>query len=114
MEIQTIPISSAVVIAGTLDLTEQQLVVEPNVSTLYIIADTLICGNNAAITWRRPGGSTPAGADNPDLNGRSFSGVQTKEDSRDGLDGTDGHPAETGTPGASGRNASNIGTWQKT
>ena len=31
MELQTIPIDSAVVIAGTLDLTEQQLVVEPNV-----------------------------------------------------------------------------------
>jgi len=47
-----VPIDSAVVIAGVLDLTEQQLVVEPNVGTLYIIAEQVICGTNAAITWR--------------------------------------------------------------
>src|SRR5262249_58730161 len=94
MELNTIPIDSAVVIAGTLDLTEQQLVVEPNVGTLYIIAETVICGNNAAITWRRPGGTTPARADDPDLNGRDFVGVQTKEHSRDGLDGGDGLPGQ--------------------
>ena len=113
MELMTIPIDSAVVIVGTLDLTEQQLVVEPNVSTLYIIAETVICGNNAAIAWRRPGGSTPPRANNPALDGRSFPGVQTKDDSRDGLDGTDGQPAESGTPGAAGRNAPNIEMWVK-
>lgn len=113
MELHTIPIDSAVVIAGTLDLTEQQLVVEPNVATLYIIAETVICGNNAAITWRRPGGSTPGRADNPDLNGRGFFGVQTKQDSRDGLDGSNGLSGEEGTPGASGRNAPNIELWVK-
>ena len=56
----TIPVSSAVIIAGTLDLTDTQLVVEPNVKTLYIIAERVICGNNASITWRRPGGVVPA------------------------------------------------------
>lgn len=113
MELRTIPIDSAVVIAGTLDLTEQRLVVEPNVSTLYIIAETVICGNNASITWRRPGGSTPVRADNPDLNGRDFHGVQTKAGSRDGLDGGDGMPGQSGTPGAAGRNAPNIEMWVK-
>ena len=81
LQLQTVPVNSAVVIAGTLDLTEQQLVVEPNVDTLYIIAETVICGNNAAVTWRRPGGSTPGRADNPDHNGRDFPGIQTKQDS---------------------------------
>jgi hypothetical protein len=114
MELKTVPIDSAVVIAGTLDLTEQQLVVEPNVGTLYIIAETVICGNNASITWRRPGGSTPGRADDPDLNGRSYSGVQTKPDSRDGLNGGDGLPGQTGVPGAEGRTAPNIEMWVKT
>ena len=114
MELKTIPIDSAVVIAGTLDMTEQQFVVEPNVGTLYIIAETVICGNNAAITWRRPGGSTPGRANDPDLNGRSYSGVQTKANSRDGLDGGDGLPAQSGVPGAGGRTAPNIEMWVKT
>ncbi len=113
MELKTIPINSAVVIAGTLDLTEQQLVVEPNVETLYIIAETVICGNNAAITWRRPGGSTPGRADNPDLNGRDFPGIQTKQDSRDGIDGTNGQGGDTGTVGAMGRNSPNLEMWVK-
>src|SRR5262245_20082706 len=113
MELQTVPIDSAVVIAGTLDLTNEQLVVEPNVGTLYIIAETLICGNNAAITWRRPGGATPGRADNPDLNGRSFPGVQTKSGSRDGLDGGDGLPGQAGVVAANGRTAPNIEIWVK-
>ncbi len=114
MALTTIPIDSAVVIAGTLDLTEQQLVVEPNVSTLYIIAETVICGNNAAITWRRPGGSTPARADDPDLNGRDYYGVQTKAGSRDGLDGGNGLAGQPGITGANGLPAPNIEMWVKT
>ena len=55
VEPQTIPIDSAVVIAGTLDLTQQQLIVEPNVRTLYVIAEEVICGTNAAITAAAPG-----------------------------------------------------------
>jgi hypothetical protein len=113
MALQTVPIDSAVVIAGILDLTEQQLVVEPNVNTLYIIAEQVICGANAAITWRRPGGSTPVRADNPDLNGRGFPGIQTKPGSRDGIDGESGTPGDTGIQGATGRNAPNIEMWVK-
>jgi hypothetical protein len=111
--LQTVPIDSAVIIAGTLDMTEQQFVVEPNVDTLYIIAENVICGNNAAITWRRPGGSTPGRQNNPDLNGRSWSGVHTKSGSRDGLDGGDGSDAQAGIQGADGRNAPNIQMWVK-
>jgi len=111
--LHTIPIDSAVVIAGVLDLTNEQLVVEPNVGTLYIIAEQVICGAGAAITWRRPGGSTPGRADDPDLNGRDFFGVQTKANSRDGLDGGDGLAGTPGIPGASGRNAPNIEMWVK-
>ena len=55
----------------------------------------MICGNNATITWRRPGGETPPRQDNPDLNGRSWSGVHTKPDSRDGLDGDNGLGGES-------------------
>ncbi|MBW7460954.1 hypothetical protein K0U00_43555, partial [Paenibacillus sepulcri] len=64
--LKTIPVSSAVIIAHTLDLTETELVVEPNVSTFYIIAEKIICGDQARITWRRPGGETPPRLDNPD------------------------------------------------
>ena len=53
-EPQTIPIDSAVVIAGTLDLTQQQLIVEPNVRTLYVIAEEVICGTAAIVA--APGG----------------------------------------------------------
>lgn len=113
MALQTVPIDSAVVIAGTLDLTNQQFVVEPNVETLYIIAETVICGPGAAVTWRRPGGSTPGAADNPDLNGRDFLGVQTKADSRDGIPGGNGGAAVSGTNGADGRTGPNIEMWVK-
>lgn len=113
MELHTIPLDSAVVIAGVLDLTDEQLVVEPNVGTLYIIAEQVICGDGAAVTWRRPGGSTPARADDPDLNGRNFFGVQTKADSRDGLNGGDGLPGAPGTQAAAGRNAPNVEMWVK-
>jgi hypothetical protein len=114
LSLTIVPIDSAVVIAGTLDLTEQQFVVEPNVGTLYIIAETLICGNNAAITWRRPGGTTAARADDPDLNGRDFPGVQTKDHSRDGLDGGNGRSGQPGIAGAAGRAAPKIEMWVKT
>ena len=113
LSLQTVPVDSAVIIAGTLDLTNQQLVVEPNVQTLYIIAETVVCGAGAAVTWRRPGGATPGAADNPDLNGRDFPGVQTKEDSRDGIDGGSGQPGGPGTAGAGGRTGPNIEMWVK-
>jgi hypothetical protein len=109
----TIPVSSAVIIAGTLDLTETQLVVEPNVKTLYIIAERVICGNNASITWRRPGGATPARADDPSLNGRSYSGVHPKPNSRDGLDGGNGGAGGVGLTGGPGVHAPSLEMWVK-
>lgn len=113
LTLNVIPINSAVVIAGELDLTNTQLVVEPNVQTLYIIAEKVICGDNAAITWRRPGGTTPARADDPDLNGRSWSGVQTKPDSRDGLDGENGRAGATGLNGSPGAHSPKLEMWVK-
>jgi hypothetical protein len=102
-----------VIIAGILDLTNTQLIVEPDVERLFIIAEQVICGANASITWRRPGGTTPARLENPDLNGRSWSGVQTKPGSRDGLDGENGGAGDTGIKGAAGRNAPSLEMWVK-
>ncbi|MFC4778853.1 LamG-like jellyroll fold domain-containing protein [Paenibacillus sp. GCM10023252] len=109
--LKSIPIHSAVLIANTLDLTNTELVIEPNVTTFYIIAEKVICGDNAKITWRRPGGTTPARPDNPDLNGRGWSGVHTKPDSRDGLNGEDGRGGEPGIDGSKGATAPNLELW---
>lgn len=111
--LHTIPVASAVIIASTLDLTNIELVIEPDVRTLYIIAEQVICGPNASITWRRPGGSTPPRADNSDLNGRGWSGVHTKNNSRDGLDGEDGRSGEPGISGAPGKDAPSLEMWVK-
>ncbi len=113
MVLRTIPIGTSVIIAHTLDLTDTQLVIEPDVEKLYIIAEKVICGPNAKITWRRPGGATPNRADNPDLNGRGWSGVHTKPNSRDGLDGEDGRSGEAGIGGSFGRNAPALEMWVK-
>ncbi|MBD3278335.1 MAG: hypothetical protein GF388_08550, partial [Candidatus Aegiribacteria sp.] len=109
----TIPVDSAVIIGSTIDLTDTELKIEPSVSTLYLIADKLICGNNASITWRRPGGETPPRLSNPDLNGSYWSGVHTKPNSRDGLDGGDGHPGAPGISGAAGLSAPKLEIWVK-
>jgi len=111
---KTIPVDSAVIIAHTLDLTQTRLLVDPAVTKLYIIAEEVICGPNAAIAWAQPGGSTPPRLDNPDLNGRGWSGVQTKPDSRNGLDGASARSGESGIDGARGRNAPSIEMWVKT
>lgn len=111
--LKTLPVNTSVIIAGVLDLTNTQVVVEPDVEKLYIIAERVICGSNATITWRRPGGSTPPRLDNPDLNGRGWNGIHTKPDSRDGLDGDNGRPGEGGIGGASGRNAPALEMWVK-
>jgi hypothetical protein len=113
LTLKTIPVNSAVIIAGELDLTNTELVVEPNVGTLYIIAEKMICGDNAAITWRRPSGTTPARQDDPSLNGRSWSGVHTKPNSRDGLDGENGRDGAAGLNGAPGAPAPNLEMWVK-
>jgi hypothetical protein len=111
--LRTIPVDSAVIIAATLDLTETELQVAPEVRTLYIIAEKIVCGTNARITWRRPGGTTPGRADDPDLDGRGWSGVHTKPDSRDGLDGEDGRGGAPGIAGAGGRHAPALEIWVK-
>lgn len=111
--LKTIPVNSAVMIGSTIDLTETELVIEPGVSTLYLIADKLICGNDARLTWRRPGGETPPRLDNPDLNGRGWSGVHTKPNSWDGLDGEDGRPGAPGIEAAAGLPAPNLEIWVK-
>lgn len=113
MSMVNIPINTSVIIAGVLDLTNQQLVIEPSVETLYIIAEEIVGGPNAAITWRRPGGSTPAMADDPSKNGRSFSGVVTADGSRNGLRGGDGLAGAPGQHGAAGVDAPNLEIWAK-
>lgn len=113
MAVTTLPINTAVIIAGTFDLTNTELVVEPEVETLYIIAEKIICGTNAKITWRRPGGSTPARMDDPSLNGRGYSGVHQKPGSRDGLDGENGRAGTSGINGAKGLTAPKLEIWVK-
>ena len=113
LTLSTLPVDSSVIIAGVLDLTNTQLIVEPDVERLYIIAEKVICGANATITWRRPGGTTPPRLDDPDLNGRGWNGIQTKPDSRHGLDGDDGRGGAAGIAGATGRNACALEMWVK-
>lgn len=108
-----IPIDTSVIIAGQLDLTNQTLVIEPDVKTLYIIAEEIIAASNASITWRRPGGSTPARNDDPSKNGRSYSGVHTAEGSRNGLRGGDGVDGDPGIGGQDGRDAPHLEIWVK-
>ncbi len=111
--LKTLPLNTSVIIAGNLDLTDTQVIIEPDVEKLYIIAENVICGPNAKITWRKPGGFTPARLFNPDLNGRGWSGVQTKPNSFDGLDGEDGRAGESGINGARGLNAPGLEMWVK-
>lgn len=109
----TIPVNSAVMIGHEIDLTNIELVVEPSVETLYIIAERLICGANASITWRRPGGDTPPRMDNPDLDGRGWSGRHNAEGSRDGLNGDAARSGEAGLAGANGLHAPKLEIWVK-
>jgi hypothetical protein len=113
MSMVTIPINTSVIIAGVLDLTNQQLVIEPSVETLYIIAEEIVGAPNAAITWRRPGGSTPGMADDPSKDGRSYSGVHTAHGSRNGLRGGDGLDGAPGQVGANGIDAPDLEIWVK-
>jgi hypothetical protein len=113
LTLKTIPVDSAVIIAHTLDLTNTELLVEPTVTKLYIIAEEVICGPNAQITWRRPGGDTPPRLDDPALDGRGWSGIQTKDGSKDGLDGLDGQSGTAGIGGAAGVNSPALEMWVK-
>lgn len=111
--ITTIPVNTSVIIAGRLDLTNQTLMIEPDVETLYIIAEEVVGGVNASISWRRPGGYTPGRLDDPNKNGRSYSGVHTGSNSRNGLPGGDGLDGEPGFAGANGIDAPNLEVWVK-
>lgn len=111
--ITTIPVNTSVIIAGRLDLTNQRLMIEPDVETLYIIAEEVIGSPDASITWRHPGGSTPARLDDPNKNGRSYSGVHTASNSRNGLVGGDGLDGDPGFAGANGIDAPNLEVWVK-
>ncbi len=113
LSLVTIPVNTSVIIAGTLDLTNQQLVVEPSVETLYIIAEEVIGTPTAAVAWRRPSGPTPPMADDPSKNGRSYSGVHTADGSRNGLRGGDGLDGDPGQGGAGGIDAPNLEVWAK-
>lgn len=112
MSLETLPVDSAVIIAGTLDLRNTRLRIEPEVSTLYVIAETVICGDSAEITWRQPGGYTPPRNRDPSKDGRSWSGVHT-DSSGNGLPGGDGRPGDPGVNGANGRDAPSIELWVK-
>jgi len=111
--ITTIPVNTSVIIAGRLDLTNQTLRIEPDVKTLYIIAEEVVGDVNASITWRRPGGYTPAREDDPNKNGRSYTGVHTSSGSRNGLAGGDGLNGDPGFIGANGIDAPNLEVWVK-
>ncbi len=113
LALKTVPLNSAVMIGQEIDLTNIELVVEPNVETLYLIAERLVCGNGASITWRRPGGETPARQDDPDLNGRGWSGRHTPENSRDGFNGDPGRDGAAGLAGANGLRAPRLEIWVK-
>jgi hypothetical protein len=113
MSMVTIPINTSVIIAGVLDLTNQQLVIEPSVETLYIIAEEILGTPSAAISWRRPGGSTPGMANDPSKDGRSYSGVHTAAGSRNGLRGGDGLDGAPGQAAASGVDAPSLEIWAK-
>lgn len=108
-----IPVDSAVIIAETLDLTNKQLLIQPEVAKLYIIAEKVVCGPNAKITWQRPDGTTQDRAFDADKNGRSYYGIHTKSGSRDGLDGGNGLPGGPGIDGAWGRAAPSLEMWVK-
>lgn len=107
----------SVIIAQTLDLTNIQLQLSADVNKLIIIAENVICGDGAVITWRRPGGSTPGRAFNPDLNGLpSYSTAQRAFDddqNRSGYRGGDATNGDVGTDGAPGRNAPALEMWVK-
>lgn len=111
--ITSVPVNTSVIIAGRLDLTNQELVIEPSVETLYIIAEEIVGDVNASITWRRPGGFTPSKTANSANNGRSYSGVHTASGSRNGLRGGDGLDGDPGLGAQGGIDAPNLEVWVK-
>ncbi len=68
---------TAVIMAGTLDLTNTTIDILPEIHTLTIIADKLICGKNARITWSCPKGKPANRPDDASLDGQSLHGIVT-------------------------------------
>ena len=105
-----------VIIAKKIDLTNVHLEVSADVETLTIYAEELICGPDAWIIWKRPGGFTPARTDDPYLNG--LPNYDRSKRSRDhnnhtGRQGGRGNDGIAGQNGAAGRNAPNLKLWVK-
>ena len=109
----TIPVASSVIIAHRLDLTNQTLVIEPDVTTLYIIAEEIVAGPGAAISWRRPASTPPDRGADASLDGQSHSGVVTPDGSRNGVRGGDGRDGGPGLVGVAGHDAPNLEIWAK-
>ncbi len=105
-----------VIIAKKIDLTNVHLEVSADVETLTIYAEELICGPDAWIIWKRPGGFTPARTDDPYLNGLpnyNRSPRSRDYDNHTGRRGGRGADGMVGQNGAAGRNAPNLKLWVK-
>ncbi|WP_185216517.1 LamG-like jellyroll fold domain-containing protein [Sphingobacterium mizutaii] len=105
-----------VIIAKKIDLTNVHLEVSADVETLTIYAEELICGPDAWIIWKRPGGFTPARTDDPYLNGLpnyNRSPRSRDYDNHTGRQGGRGADGMVGQNGAAGRNAPNLKLWVK-
>ncbi len=113
LSLTTLPVTQSVIIAGTLDLTNIRLSVESNVEKLIIIAEQIICGVNAEIMWKRPGGNTPPRLNDAALDGRGWSGIVTNGNNRHGLNGDDARSGSTGITGANGLNSPQLEIWVK-
>ncbi|RZM22085.1 MAG: hypothetical protein EOO88_30515, partial [Pedobacter sp.] len=109
--------TESVIIAHTLDLTNIRLELSADITKLIIIAENVICGEGALISWKRPGGYTPSQLSNPDLNGLpTYSTAQREFDddaNRSGYGGGHGFDGAAGTEGAAGRHAPALEMWVK-
>jgi len=90
------PMNEAVLIATELDLTDKEIVIDPSIDTFYIIAERIIYGDGAKISYSAPP-VAPAteysrrAADGVDYNINSYAGGGNRA-----YDGGDGQPGATG------------------
>ena len=106
----------AVILAKSIDLTNVHLEISPDVETLTIYAEELICGSDAWIIWKRPGGFAPGRSDDPYLNGFPNYNRSRRNRDHDNHRGRDGGRASNGIEGqnaAAGRHAPNLVLWVK-
>ncbi|WP_298707255.1 IPT/TIG domain-containing protein [Chitinophaga sp.] len=104
---------TAVIMAGTLDLSNTTLEIAPEIHTLMLIADKLICGKNALITWKHPQGKPAHMPDDASLDGQGFPGVVLIPGTDHGRDGMPGKRGDAGVNGTTGRPAPNVQLWVK-